>query len=111
MSRKQRRLSAEAARVLGVFVADPERERFGLEMIRLAGIPSGSLYPILHRFEERGLLIASWEDMAIAETERRRQRRTYLLNPRAADRATILLDEWTRDTRAGVRATPKPELT
>jgi len=101
--RKVRRLSDEAAAVLRVFTAEPSKERFGLELIRLAEIDSGSLYPILHRFEEREFLLGSWEDFTIATEEKRRPRRKYQLNPHMADRALDLLEEWRR-----ARGAPAP---
>lgn len=85
--------------MLQLFVDEPERERFGLEIIKQAGIPSGSLYPILHRLEERGLLLASWEEMATAVEQRRRPRRRYRLD---ADRRAVareLLAEARADQR------------
>jgi PadR family transcriptional regulator, regulatory protein PadR len=94
VARKQRRLSDEAATVLRLFLDKPASERFGLEIIRLTGIRSGSLYPILHRFEERDLVVASWEDLDLAAEQRRRPRRRYRLNPDRGADAAALFDEW-----------------
>jgi PadR family transcriptional regulator len=94
MPRKQRRLSDEAAEVLRLFLNAPERARFGLEIIRLARIRSGSLYPILHRFEARGLIVATWEDTDLAERARRRPRREYRLEPSQTGKAEKLYLEW-----------------
>jgi len=95
--RKPRQLSAEAARVVQLFVDEPESERYGLDIIRLARIPSGSLYPILHRLEERGLLVSSWDDLEVAIAQKRRPRRLYRLED--ADRANELLIERARNAR------------
>lgn len=92
--RKLRRLSNEAAEVLGLFAAHPGRSWFGLEIIKATEIKSGSLYPILHRFEERKLLVGGWEDIDVAGTERRRPRRHYQLNPDMAEVVDDLLAEW-----------------
>jgi DNA-binding PadR family transcriptional regulator len=94
MSRKQRRLSDEAAAVLRLFVEESGRERFGLEIIKAASIKSGSLYPILHRFEERRLILAQWEDIETAALARRRPRRKYRLNPDQAEHARGLYEGW-----------------
>jgi DNA-binding PadR family transcriptional regulator len=37
------------------------RERYGYDLARATGLASGTLYPILIRLEERGLLEARWE--------------------------------------------------
>ncbi|MGO9960993.1 MAG: helix-turn-helix transcriptional regulator [Solirubrobacteraceae bacterium] len=41
-------------------MSDPQRQRFGLEVLRATNMRSGSLYPILHRLEEQGLLGGAW---------------------------------------------------
>jgi DNA-binding PadR family transcriptional regulator len=43
------------------FAADPANWRHGYELGREAGLKTGSLYPILIRLCERGLLEAVWE--------------------------------------------------
>lgn len=92
--RKLRRLSDEAAEVLGLFATHPTRSWFGLEIIKDTEIKSGSLYPILHRFEERKLVLGGWEDIDVAIAERRRPRRHYQLNPDMAEVVDELLAEW-----------------
>jgi DNA-binding PadR family transcriptional regulator len=42
-------------------LADPAIERYGFELAKATGLASGTLYPILMRLEERGLLAARWE--------------------------------------------------
>jgi PadR family transcriptional regulator PadR len=95
MARKPRRLSDEAAATLRLFLDDPKREFFGLEIIRAAGIHSGSLYPILHRLDGQGLLTARWEPLDVATAAGRRPRRQYRLHPGGEQRAQALYDEWT----------------
>jgi DNA-binding PadR family transcriptional regulator len=41
---------------------DPERWRYGYELCAHLGIQAGSMYPILIRLADRGLLEAAWED-------------------------------------------------
>ena len=106
--RKQRRLSDASAAVLALFVAEPDRQRFGLEVQRVTGAQSGSVYPTLHRFEEQKLLIAEWEPFAEAVETGRRPRRLYRLNPESAERASEALDEWRRERGRGGSLTPKP---
>jgi DNA-binding PadR family transcriptional regulator len=92
--------------VLSLFIKAPERERFGLEIITETGIPSGSLYPILHRFEERGFLDSSWEDFSKAVAEGRRPRKRYKLSSEKTQAARAQLAEW----RSSEHAVTAPNL-
>jgi PadR family transcriptional regulator, regulatory protein PadR len=56
--------SAQAIRVLRALAADPSQWRYGYDLVTEVGLKSGSLYPILVRLAERGLLEASWEESA-----------------------------------------------
>ena len=67
--------------------------RFGFDIVEASGLPSGTVYPILRRLEEAGLLKSRWENEAHAKSERRPARRIYTVTPsggaaikRAADR-------------------------
>lgn len=79
--------------MLRIFLDDPELAWFGLDIIRATGIASGSLYPILHRFEDEGLLTSEWERLEIATREKRRPRRQYRLVPGCLDAARARLSE------------------
>jgi PadR family transcriptional regulator, regulatory protein PadR len=48
-------------RVLRALAADPTRWRHGYDLGHEVDLKSGSLYPILVRLADRGLLEASWE--------------------------------------------------
>lgn len=78
--------------VLELFLADPEREWFGREVIRHTNLAGGSLYPILHRLEKRGFLKSSWEELDVAVDEGRRPRRLYHVNRDKAEDAQELVD-------------------
>jgi len=41
---------------------DPERWRYGYELCAQLEMQAGSMYPILIRLADRGLLEAAWED-------------------------------------------------
>ena len=56
-----RRPSSQTVRVLGALAADPLAWRYGYELGRDVRLRSGSLYPILVRLADRGLLDAIWE--------------------------------------------------
>jgi PadR family transcriptional regulator, regulatory protein PadR len=89
-----RRISDETAAVLSLFLDAPERWMFGREIIIATAIPSGSLYPILRRLNDRKILVAEWESLDQAVQARRRPRRHYRLDPAGADRAWDLMRKW-----------------
>jgi PadR family transcriptional regulator len=51
-------------RVLGVFLADPTSRRYGYDLMKAAGLPSGTLYPMLARLQDEGLVTSEWEPSA-----------------------------------------------
>jgi PadR family transcriptional regulator len=59
--RRNRPLSAQAISVLRPLAGDPSRWRYGYDLGTEVGLKSGSLYPILVRLADRGLLEAAWE--------------------------------------------------
>ncbi|MDP1028669.1 helix-turn-helix transcriptional regulator [Sphingomonas sp. KR1UV-12] len=52
--------SKQTLAVLDALARRPGEWRYGLELARLTGLKSGSLYPILIRCAERGLVEAEW---------------------------------------------------
>jgi len=59
---RARRPSAQTLAVLGALAEEPTTWRYGYELGRQVGLAAGSLYPILIRLTDRGLLEASWEE-------------------------------------------------
>ena len=59
---RPRRPSAQTLLVLDALIDEPATWRYGYELSRQVGLKAGSLYPILIRLCDRGLLEASWED-------------------------------------------------
>src|SRR5262249_52308029 len=57
------RVTVAVACVLRVFLDDVGAPRYGYELMRLTGYPSGKLYPILARLEAAGWLDAQFEDI------------------------------------------------
>jgi PadR family transcriptional regulator PadR len=53
--------SQQTINVLRALVADPARWRYGYDLATEVHLKSGSLYPILVRLADRGLLETSWE--------------------------------------------------
>jgi PadR family transcriptional regulator PadR len=64
---------------------------YGFDIMELTGLPSGSVYPILRRFEEHGLVRSEWEDADAAEIGRPRRRHYELTE--AGTEALELADE------------------
>ena len=56
-----RRPSRQTVAVLAAMAADPAEWRYGYELGREVGLKAGSLYPILMRLGDRGLLESTWE--------------------------------------------------
>ena len=52
---------------------------FGLDIIEHVGLPSGTVYPMLRRFERAALVASTWETPEKAFGNRRPQRRNYQL--------------------------------
>ena len=53
--------SAQAVSVLDALAAQPSQWRHGYDLCAELGLKSGSLYPILIRLADRGLMEAIWE--------------------------------------------------
>lgn len=56
-----RRPSAQTISVLQALAASVETWRYGYELGQEVGLKAGSLYPILMRLSDRGLLESAWE--------------------------------------------------
>jgi PadR family transcriptional regulator, regulatory protein PadR len=74
------RMTLATQMVLCELIADPTREMYGLELSAAAGLPSGTIHPILARLEKVGWLRSRWENVDPSEKGRPR-RRYYSLNP------------------------------
>jgi DNA-binding PadR family transcriptional regulator len=58
---RTRRPSRQTAEILAALAADPSAWRHGYGLGLEVGLRSGSLYPILVRLSDRGLLESRWE--------------------------------------------------
>jgi PadR family transcriptional regulator len=58
---RMRRPSSQTMAVLRALAEDPGRWRYGYDLCAQLGIQAGSMYPILMRLADRGLLETSWE--------------------------------------------------
>lgn len=55
------KLTEPLERVLRVFLSDPAERRYGYDLMKADGLKSGTLYPMLARLQEEGLLVSQWE--------------------------------------------------
>jgi DNA-binding PadR family transcriptional regulator len=56
-------ITPKMARVLKVFLEDPDQPRYGFELMKLTGMASGSLYPMLAKLEGAGWLTKGKENI------------------------------------------------
>jgi PadR family transcriptional regulator PadR len=85
-----------SAKVLAVFLADPAREQYGFGLMKATGVKSGSLYPMLERFEQGGL-IERYDECIDESAEGRPRRRLYRLTAAGERKARAALVEFYRD--------------
>lgn len=88
------------AAVLRVFLDDLDTPRYGYELMRLTGFPSGKLYPILARLEAARVLIKETETVDPAKAGRP-VRRLYRLDAGCAPAI--------RSELAAIRETIRPD--
>jgi DNA-binding PadR family transcriptional regulator len=55
------KLTGPLERVLRAFLADPAGRHYGYPLMKAARLPSGTLYPMLARLQEQGLVTSEWE--------------------------------------------------
>jgi PadR family transcriptional regulator, regulatory protein PadR len=55
------KLTRPLERVLRVLIADPAAPHYGYDLMRAARLPSGTLYPMLARLQQQGLVESEWE--------------------------------------------------
>lgn len=118
MDAAQPRMTTTTVHVLQALSEDSEIERYGLEIMALTGLPSGTVFPILARFEALGWLESGWEVVdpsaagrprrryyrltdgglegtraALARVQQERAKRASILRPERAQRASSLRPE------------------
>jgi len=71
-------MSVQTQAILAALLHDITRPQYGLEMAKAAGLPSGTIYPILARLEREGWVESEPEDID-ASAAGRRPRRYYRL--------------------------------
>jgi len=103
------RMTIPTQLVLQALLQDPGKELYGVQVGESAGLPSGTVHPILARFEGVGWVESRWEDID-PRTEGRPARRYYRLTTTGVDSARTALARAYRPNRAP-RLQPVPGLT
>ena len=83
---REPRITSQALRVVSAILSADGRELSGAEISRKAGLASGTLYPMLMKFEHCGWLESRWETedpQALGRPRRRYYRVTGLGETRA----------------------------
>ena len=70
------KVTAPLERVLRAFLDDPAVPRYGYDLMKAAGLKSGTLYPMLGRLEDDQLITSAWET---PQQDGQRPRRYYRL--------------------------------
>src|SRR5215207_7820550 len=106
--RREPRMTIPTQLVLRALLEDPAQERYGMEIGAAAGLPSGTVHPILARLEGLGWLESRWEDVD-PRVEGRPPRRYYRLTASGAQSARDALARAYRPSTAQLRLRPAGE--
>ena len=82
------KMTAPLERVLRAFLADPADPRYGYDLMKTAGLASGTLYPLLGRLEDEKLVTSAWET---PQQDGQRPRKYYRLTGKGAEVARLEL--------------------
>ena len=88
-------------RVLRAMLEDPAAPRYGYDLMKAAKLPSGTLYPMLSRLQDEGLVTSEWETPT---QEGQRPRRYYRLTGDGIRTARLELAQADQARRNGAQA-------
>jgi DNA-binding PadR family transcriptional regulator len=81
------RMTMPLEAVLRALLEEPTEAWYGLQICERAGLPSGTIYPMLRRLVQAGWLKSFWEDQDVASAEGRPARRYYRFSDDGAEQA------------------------
>lgn len=87
---RNRGLSSQARLLLGALLDEPREWQYGYELSKTTGLKSGTLYPLLMRLAEHGLLQTDWKE---SDEPGRPPRHIYRLTAHGAKVARNEVDE------------------
>lgn len=88
-------------RVLRALLEDPAAPRYGYDLMKAAKLQSGTLYPMLSRLQEEGLVTSEWETPS---EEGQRPRRYYKLTGEGVRTARLELAQASFERHKGSSA-------
>jgi DNA-binding PadR family transcriptional regulator len=101
------KLTGPLERVLRVFLADVSAPRYGYDLMKAARLPSGTLYPMLARLQDEGLVTAEWEPSP-GDGSGRPPRKYYQLTGEGARVARLQLAHASAAARRTAPRTARP---
>jgi PadR family transcriptional regulator PadR len=90
-----------------ILLAMTRGSRYGFDIMEAAALPSGTVYPVLARLEERGYVRSKWETPAIAQKDKRPPRRYYTITAAGRDALAASVEHY---RTLGHRMSPDAEL-
>ena len=84
------KLTGPLERVLRVFLGDLSARQYGYDLMKATKLPSGTLYPMLARLQQEGLVESQWENQR-PDSGGRPPRKYYRLTAEGARAARLEL--------------------
>jgi PadR family transcriptional regulator, regulatory protein PadR len=101
------KLTGPLERVLQVFLADVSARHYGYDLMKAAKLPSGTLYPMLARLQDQGLVASQWEPQP-ADGSGRPPRKYYQLTGDGIRVARLELAQAAQAAHRGAPHTARP---
>ena len=101
------KLTGPLERVLRAFLAEPSAPRYGYDLMKAAKLPSGTLYPMLARLQDEGLVTFEWEPQP-TDLAGRPARKYYRLTGEGARVARLTIAQASLDARRRSSGTTRP---
>ena len=101
------KLTGPLDRVLRVFLADTSARQYGYDLMKAAKLPSGTLYPMLARLHDQGLVTSEWEPKP-DDASGRPPRKYYQLTGEGIRVARLELAEASIAARRATAGTARP---
>ncbi|MFJ7213517.1 PadR family transcriptional regulator [Amycolatopsis sp. NPDC098790] len=87
------KMTIQTGMILEEMIKRPAEARYGLELMNVIHLNSGTVYQILARLERAGWLRSEWEDPAVHEAEKRPRRRMYHLTSDGVEHARRVVSQ------------------
>jgi PadR family transcriptional regulator PadR len=94
---RRRALSAQARHLIATLIEEPQLWQYGYELSKRTGVKAGTLYPLLIRLCEQGVLEATWRE---ADQLGRPPRHLYRLTPQGVEVGRETADRAARPSSA-----------